>query len=238
MNKIKLIILTSIFFISCSDESKLNERSNSLKELSIQKQAELHDKVVYELIKIDKNTKKINFNNQIHLTLKTKFPNLYNEKTKKQIEYLLDNNFDKNKLNFSFNDFYLKARKKAIENGASKQIISFYDNACNNFNGNLSQRISNVKNKITDEKELKSIEVFNAIYKNSNILWNKNVPNKYLLSNVSKKGCDPSQQVILADAVAGGILSIIGGPIGPLGGGLASYLTREQQIQNNGKCID
>lgn len=235
-------------FISCNTNDDINNTDVST-ELSAEDYGKIHNEVVIELI----NSKIENQNNQellksMTLKMSEKYPTLFNINDYKKISkyfsagvsrYSSKNEQDE----FKFNETYTLLRQDVLEKGASEDIINFYDDMFNQFkspyaNKSSEKTLEYYKSKLVNHKEIKSYEIFNSIYMNSKELWTKTAPKEYLLnSNLLRRGCDPDQQVILADAIAGGLLSLISGPGRALGGGAASYLVREQQIQNGGGCI-
>lgn len=237
MKNLKLLaLILSLIVLSCQENEIINQES-----LSIDDYGKIHNESVNFLIKkySELNSSR-DFNTLAKVILEEmakKYPAIYSYEENADIGYIFLNK----KQSFNFESLYESLKLKAIEKGASNELISFYDSKFSKWKNNKfisKESVVSKKYEIKNVKEIESVDVFNSIYSSSEKLWLNEVPKEYQLKVYhSKRGCDPSQQVILADAITGGLLSLIAGPLGAIGGGAASYLVREQQIQNYGGCI-
>lgn len=245
LNLFSLILLAAIIFLGCSKENNETEFNS---QLSIEEYGKIHNEVVIELINMNSNNQhnEEELLSSMTLSMTKKYPTLFDDKDLENMTKFFFNStikyYSRNE-QFNFGEFYEQIRQEATENDVSEEIIHFYDDMYNQFSNNesksIKKSISEYRNKLINQNEIKSLEIFYSIYNSSKELWTETAPKKYLLDyQTNSRSCDPDQQVILADAIAGGLFSLFSGPGGVLVGGAASYLVREQQIQNAyGGCI-
>ena len=236
-----MLFISSLAFIQCNDsDGNMGEE----KKLSVENYGKIHNEAVLELINLNEKSKSNeDLIKTMSLLISEMNSDYFSNNSYDKIAKYFSSTATKNNKNtsFDFRLFYTEIKNDAILQGVSEELINFYDDMFNEFlsneNRTLVKSMDYYKSKLKNDKEIRSFEIFNSIYKNSKKLWTETAPKKYLLKNKSlRRGCDQDQQVILADAIAGGILSLLTGPAGALGGGAASYLVREQQIQSGG-CI-
>lgn len=239
--------LLAVLF-SCNGENLNDDRNvNSVKKLTIEEYGKIHNESIVFLVNLDG----ISGDNKFKLLydeMNLNYPNIFSENllddvnyTIKKSTYNLSDINAKENVAFEFNTLYSQLKSEAISNGASTNLINFYDDMYDNFlqlnkSGNINkENIKNYKNNL-DENEKINVDIFNSIYNASHNYWTSEAPSPYKIT-VIQKDCDPAMQMAFADAIAGGLLSLFTGPVGPLGGGAVSMLVRQQQIDNYDRCI-
>jgi len=227
-----IAFLLALITLSCQNEDIPNQTI-----LKIEEYGKIHNESVHFLLNKYPNhnlPKDFNtLNNDLQTMMQGKYPEIYNS-----VERLKFNDYLSNENQvFVFEDFYNNIKKIAIKEGASSELIDFYDLMFLQFKENRSfskKEIKDIENLIKKEAEIKNIAIFNSIYDSSKILWSKEVSN---VSFNHSRGCDPEIQVIMADGISGGLLAFISGPFGAFGGAAISAIVKAQQNDNYGGCI-
>jgi hypothetical protein len=224
--KITLVIFLSITFLACNTSEKLSVHETQ--QIQPEQFGKLHNEAILELIEHP------NYNPSNGV--KDNMVLMHKIMSEKHPEY-----FSKN--------LEIKKYAEKLFGKSNKNYINYYElikivKESNVIDENLKEFISDRSHiefneydfSLVDENQLTA---FNSVKEHSMLLWTELVPSDLIIARneIQVRGCDATQQVILADAAAS-LIFWWNPPASIIAGAAASLLVRQDQIQNyGGGCV-
>lgn len=220
-----LAVVLSLTLFSChnSDEELI---ANGVQQIQPEQYGQFHNEAILELLKHPQYNPRSEAKDKMML--------MYNIMAEKHPEY-----FSK--------DMDIEMYAEQVYGNVKTRTLNYYDlirtvQKSNDIDRDLKELIAEESNLSFEAYDYNRIDrdqlvAFNSIREHSELLWTQQVSAKLLITpNAAKADCDPTQQVIIADAAASLIL-VWNPPASIVAGAAASLLVREDQIQNyNGGC--
>lgn len=235
------LILMLVFLFSCN---KNNQEESSLSQsrvvpLSISDHGTFHNEAILTILeKTDMEVEQVTMGEVLRLMseeMSKKHPEKFSASVLHPLKQIFD--FDQNFSDFKFDIKYYESLKAIIgKENIDVNLLDIMDKAF--YKNEFSPKDFSTISSKTESKHWQ-LEIFKSYYTASEQLWTQQVGKEYLVKSTSK-GCDPSSQVIIADAVGGTLIGILTGGAGaPLGGGAVSLAVRQAQIEEyGGGCIE
>ncbi len=224
LSKILFTLFLSLIFLTCNKNEELNISTvQKIKQIQPEQFGRFHNEAILELL----NHPEYNINDGIkkkmlimYELMSTKYPDFFYKDL--DMEYYISNFLEGfNIIDFSYNELIEKVLKFDIDENLKEFILLGADTTYDKY-------------LLIDRNQL---IIFNSVKDSSFDLWSNKAPNKYIIDqNSFAKACDPTQQVIIADAAAS-LAFVWNPPVSIIAGAAASLLVREQQIQNYDRCI-
>lgn len=238
-----MLFIASLAFIRCES----NEEINKEKELTPTLVGEMHNEAVFSYLNVMNN--KFRSRNTNTITVREVLTSVKEDMIQKYPEMNLES-FDINEVGVfldldtkvsdfkkreTFENMYSKMKEVALKKGVNQKAIDYIDNIYHGRSKGVDQKYTGpIGNNNFN------IDNFDVVYEYSKNLWTKEAPKGYLITNSNlARGCDPTSQLIFADAAGtafGGLLTLGFGA--PLFGGAVSGLVRSGQLDNNGGCLE
>lgn len=239
-HKILNLLLVLVLLISCTQNSPEENVISEVKKtpLSINEHGKFHNEAILSILdKSELHDPKITIGEVLKLMsleMSIKYPEKFSSVELTGLKKVFD--FDQKYSDFKFDtNFYESLKSKIGKDNIEQDVLKFMDKAF--YEGKIAEKDFASFTSKTDVSKTQ-IETFISYYEASEMLWTKDVGKAFAINPTAK--CDPSSQVIIADAVGGTLIGILtGGAGGPLGGGAVSLAVRQAQIEEyGGGCIE
>ena len=235
------ICVFSSIFVACTNESRIESPSEEAgsKKITIEEHGVFHNEAILSVIENSTSSRsQETLGSVLHIMkerMTKKYPGKFKNLTINELKDILD--FDQRLSDFKYDaDFYEKLKAKVGKEKIEKEILVLLDKAF--YEGHISEE-DFPNTSLQNERLHTQFEIFKSYYYASEELWTKKVGEVYNIDQ-SHKGCDPTSQVILADAIGGTLIGIFTGGVGaPAGGGAVSLAVRTAQLEEyGGGCIE
>ncbi|MFY0603314.1 MAG: hypothetical protein JXQ93_05160 [Flavobacteriaceae bacterium] len=222
LSKITLVIFLSITLFACNNSEELNVKGTQ--QIQPEQFGKLHNEAILELLKHPN----YNPNNGVkdnmvlmHKIMSEKYPQYFSKNL--DIEKYAEELFGKSNKNYiNYYELIKIVKKSDVIDENLRELISNQSYIeFNKYNYSLVN-----KNQLI---------AFNSVKEHSMLLWTEQVSNDLIITRneIQARACDATQQVILADAAAS-LIFWWNPPASIIAGAAASFLVRQDQIQNYG----